>query len=258
MAPIKLEDNIREKFETREIKPSAEVWKKLEEKLDSAQPKKKGKVFYYAAASLVGILILTSVFITRNGLDVNNKVVEEKIQLNQTELQTEIVPEKINSEEIVSEDKNSEKLNSEEKQKSNSEEVKAIPPIKSSIDEKIESKETIANISNKEMKKLVIKENLTISEEEKIISDKVNEVVSSVKKLQENNTEVTITEVEKLLNNARRDIQAQRILNNPKVDATALLRDVEWELDKSFRDKVFEALGEGFQKVRTAIAERND
>lgn len=258
MAPIKLEDNIREKFETREIKPSVEVWKKLEEKLDSAQPKKKGKVFYYAAASLVGILILTSVFITRNGLDVNNKVVEEKIQLNQTELQTEIVPEKINSEEIVSEDKNSEKLNSEEKQKSNSEEVKAIPPIKSSIDEKIESKETIANISNKEMKKLVIKENLTISEEEKIISDKVNEVVSSVKKLQENNTEVTITEVEKLLNNARRDIQAQRILNNPKVDATALLRDVEWELDKSFRDKVFEALGEGFQKVRTAIAERND
>lgn len=258
MAPIKLEDNIREKFETREIKPSAEVWKKLEEKLDSAQPKKKGKVFYYAAASLVGILILTSVFITRNGLDVNNKVVEEKIQLNQTELQTEIVPEKINSEEIVSEDKNSEKLNSEEKQKSNSEEVKAIPPIKSSIDEKIESKETIANISNEEMKKPVIKENLTISEEEKIISDKVNEVVSSVKKLQENNTEVTITEVEKLLNNARRDIQAQRILNNPKVDATALLRDVEWELDKSFRDKVFEALGEGFQKVRTAIAERND
>lgn len=258
MAPIKLEDNIREKFETREIKPSVEVWKKLEEKLDSAQPKKKGKVFYYAAASLVGILILTSVFITRNGLDVNNKVVEEKIQLNQTELQTEIVPEKINSEEIVSEDKNSEKLNSEEKQKSNSEEVKAIPPIKSSIDEKIESKETIANISNKEMKKPVIKENLTISEEEKIISDKVNEVVSSVKKLQENNTEVTITEVEKLLNNARRDIQAQRILNNPKVDATALLRDVEWELDKSFRDKVFEALGEGFQKVRTAIAERND
>lgn len=258
MAPIKLEDNIREKFETREIKPSVEVWKKLEEKLDSAQPKKKGKVFYYAAASLVGILILTSVFITRNGLDVNNKVVEEKIQLNQTELQTEIVPEKINSEEIVSEDKNSEKLNSEEKQKSNSEEVKAIPPIKSSIDEKIESKETIANISNEEMKKPVIKENLTISEEEKIISDKVNEVVSSVKKLQENNTEVTITEVEKLLNNARRDIQAQRILNNPKVDATALLRDVEWELDKSFRDKVFEALGEGFQKVRTAIAERND
>lgn len=258
MAPIKLEDNIREKFETREIKPSVEVWKKLEEKLDSAQPKKKGKVFYYAAASLVGILILTSVFITRNGLDVNNKVVEEKIQLNQTELQTEIVPEKINSEEIVSEDKNSEKLNSEEKQKSNSEEVKAIPPIKSSIDEKIESKETIANILNEEMKKPVIKENLTISEEEKIISDKVNEVVSSVKKLQENNTEVTITEVEKLLNNARRDIQAQRILNNPKVDATALLRDVEWELDKSFRDKVFEALGEGFQKVRTAIAERND
>jgi hypothetical protein len=64
--------------------------------------------------------------------------------------------------------------------------------------------------------------------------------------------------VEALLNNARREIETQRILNNPKVDATALLEDVEWELEKSFRDKVFDALGEGFQKVRTAVTERND
>lgn len=86
----------------------------------------------------------------------------------------------------------------------------------------------------------------------------MDEVVASVKKLQQNDSEITIAEVENLLNNARRDIQTQRILNNPKVDAAALLQDVEWEIDKSFRDKVFDALGDGFQKVRTAVSERNN
>ena len=65
-------------------------------------------------------------------------------------------------------------------------------------------------------------------------------------------------DVEALLNNARREIETQRIINNPKVDATALLEDVEWELEESFRDKVFDALGEGYNKVRTAVSERND
>ena len=64
--------------------------------------------------------------------------------------------------------------------------------------------------------------------------------------------------MEEMLNTARRDLQTQRILKSPKVDATALLQDVEWELEKSFRDKVFDALGEGFRKIRTAVIERND
>jgi hypothetical protein len=258
MAPYKLEDNIREKLETRELKPSADAWSKLEAKLDTEQPKKKSNVLYYVAASFVGILILASVFFSRNNSEVNNQIVEEKIQQNQTNSQPEIIPNKTLSEEIVSEERNSEKINSEEKQKPNTREVKVIPPKKSTIDKKMESTEALANVSNEKIKKPVIKEDLIISEEDKLINNKVDEVVASVKKLQEDNAEISTTEVERLLNNARRDIQTQRILNNPKVDATALLQDVEWELDKSFRDKVFDALGEGFQKVRTAVSERND
>ncbi|OAD90022.1 hypothetical protein A7A78_07330 [Aequorivita soesokkakensis] len=258
MASYKLEDNIREKLETRELKPSADAWKKLEAKLDAEQPKKKSNVLYYVAASFVGILILASVLFSRNNSEVDNQIVEEKIQQNQTNSQPEIIPNKTLSEEIVSEERNSEKINSEEKQKPNTREVKVIPPKKSTIDKKMESTEALANVSNEKIKKPVIKEDLIISEEDKLINNKVDEVVASVKKLQEDNAEISTTEVERLLNNARRDIQTQRILNSPKVDATALLQDVEWELDKSFRDKVFDALGEGFQKVRTAVSERND
>jgi hypothetical protein len=258
MAPIKLENNIREKLEAREIKPSAEAWKKLEAKLDSAQPKRKSYVFYYAAASFVGLLILASVIFSRNTAEMNNQIVEEKIRQNQPDEDTEIIPNKRNSKEIVSEEKNTEKINAEEKQQPVKKEIIQTSGKKSAVDKKIEKMEGIANISNEEMKKPVVKEHLIISEEEKRINNKVEEVVASVKKIKESNTEVTAGEVEKLLNKARRDLQTQRILNTPKVDATALLQDVEWELDKSFRDKVFDALGEGFQKVRTAVSERNE
>ena len=259
MAPIKLEDNIREKLEARELNPSVDAWKKLEAKLDKAQPKRKNYVLYYVAASFVGILILASVFFSSNTSEVSNQIVEENVPQIQTDSQPEIIPNKMNSEEVIaSEEKNPEKINSEERQKPNPKEVKIIPPKKSTIDKKIEKMEAVANISKEEIKAPTKNENAIISEDEKRINTKVDEVVASVKKLQESKTEVTVTEIENLLNNARRDIQTQKILNNPKVDVTALLQDVEWELDKSFRDKVFDALGEGFEKVRTAVSERND
>jgi hypothetical protein len=265
MAPYKLEDNIREKLEAREIKPSADAWKKLQAKLEAEQPKKKPMLWYYAAASFVGFIIIASVFFSRNIPEANNQIVDETIEQNHTEKQPEIIPNNTKTQQIASEENNSEKdetikLNSEGKikQKPNRNTIKPLPQKNSEIDKKIESTEVIAKTSADEKQKQIIEEKSILSEEDKLFKNKIDEVVASVKKLQENNTEVTTKEVEALLNNARRDIQTQRILNSPKVDATALLQDVEWELEKSFRDKVFDALGEGFQKVRTAVTERND
>lgn len=260
MAPYKLEDNIREKLEARELKPSTDAWKKLESKLDAAQPKKKTLVWYYVAAGFVGFLIIASVFFSKNDSETNNQIVNENVELNDSE----IIPNNSETETIASQENNAEKVETTapkketENPRSKSVQLKPLPQKKSAIDKKMEKMETIANVSKEDMERQVIKESLIISKEEKLINNKVDEVVASVKKLQENNTEISVTEVEKLLNNARRDIQTKRILNSPKVDATALLNDVEWELDKSFRDKVFDALGEGFNKVRTAVTERND
>ncbi|HET8803711.1 MAG TPA: hypothetical protein VFM72_03970 [Aequorivita sp.] len=254
MAPHKLEDNIREKLEAREIQPSADAWKKLEAKLDAAQPKKKAVLWYYVAASFIGFVILASVFFSRNNAEMKNEVVNETTEQKITEKQPEIIPNDSKLQEIASEEKTLEK--EEKKQNVNSNSVKELPQKKSEIEKKIEKTEAIANVIKQEEEPLL--KNTTQKEEDKLFNNKVDEVVASVKKLQENNPEVNATDVELLLNNARRDIQTERILNNPKVDATALLQDVEWELEKSFRDKVFDALGEGFQKVRTAVSERND
>lgn len=76
-------------------------------------------------------------------------------------------------------------------------------------------------------------------------------------KKEENGT-VTDAEVNELLAEAAREISQQRnFYNRGKVDADALLADVESEIDQSFRREVFEMLKDGFQKARTAIVSRN-
>ena len=261
MAPYKLEDNIREKLEARDLKPSTDAWKKLEAKLDAQQPKRKTLLWYYVAASFVGFLILASVFFNRSTSEVNNQIVDENVELNNSKNDSEIIPNNSETEKIASEENNAEKVETivskreAENPRPKSVQLSPLPQKKSAIDKKIENNESVANVSEEKPQTLKPE---TQNEEDKLFNNKVDEVVASVKMLQENNTEVTAKEVEALLNNARRDIQTQRILNNPKVDATALLQDVEWELDKSFRDKVFDALGDGFNKIRTAVTERND
>lgn len=264
MAPYKLEDNIREKLEARELKPSADAWKKLEAKLDAEQPRKKNFFWYYAAASFAGLLIVASIFFSRNTSEIATPIVNENTEKTKVEENSEIIPQIINKEEIASEEKskaeNTSEKQSEKKQTTRSNKPQFLPQPngtkKSAVDEKIEKTDAIA--VKTETKQPIKAEKPLQPEEDKIFNTKVDEVVASVKKLQENNTEVTVGEIEALLNSARRDIQTQRILSSPKVDATALLEDVEWELEKSFRDKVFDALGEGFNKIRTAVSERND
>lgn len=264
MAPFNLEKNMREKLENRELNPSPDAWKKLEAQLGKSQSKKKTVGWYYIAASLVGLLIAASVFLNSNTTEIENKVVKENIQQkddiqhnDEIEMRTEIVSNVSNP----SAEKNlSEESKTGKDPKETTKNLKPLPTQKeSAVDKKIKKSEMIADVPKddatihfkKSEEKVILEHNI-------VFNTKVDEVVASVKFLQEKNQEVTAEEVETLLNNARRDIRTQRILSSPKVDATALLQDVEWELEKSFRDKVFDALGEGFNRIRTAVLERND
>ena len=118
----------------------------------------------------------------------------------------------------------------------------------------------ITQVDNQELKS--IKEDAPKNNANKstFFDQKVDQVVAAVQGLQKDKGEVSPEEIDKLFQKAQREIQNRRILEGQtyKVDATALLEDVEWELERTFRDKVFDALGDGFSKVRTAVAERNN
>ena len=98
-----------------------------------------------------------------------------------------------------------------------------------------------------------------IQQEISFEEQKVNEVVAQVQLLQQRNNNVSNAQIEALLEEAQQEIKQQRLFREGtfKVDATALLQEVEFELERNFREKVFDALGKGFEKIRTAVAERN-
>jgi hypothetical protein len=253
MAPIKFEEHIREKLQERELQPSSAAWEKLETQLESKAGKGNNKVLWLAiAASIAGLFVIgslvynpsrtkTEMVVEENsseGIELENKpeVIQEDIAVEAVALD-EIVPDEILSEKLVAN-------KSEDIQKKQQE----------------SNKETIALVDAQKVEKIPIQDTSIIIKENSFENNKIDEVVAKVKEIQKANNTITVDEVEALLIAAQRDIKTQQFLakNTQKVDAAALLLDVEFELERGFRDKVFDALGEGFQKIRTAVTERNN
>jgi len=82
MAPIKFEDNLKEKLEHRRLQPSTNAWEKLQNKLETNQTKKSKETYWWLgiAASFIGILIVASVFFNKkddNTIEQNIVDIEE-------------------------------------------------------------------------------------------------------------------------------------------------------------------------------------
>ncbi|EDM43745.1 hypothetical protein SCB49_09145 [unidentified eubacterium SCB49] len=263
MAPIKLEDHIREQMEEREIAPSAAAWDKLATQLDKNQDKKRPVFIWYAvAASVVGMLFVASQFFGNDTVDVAPNLVEQELTVPVSKEQ------EIHSEMLKNETQLAEEKVVQDVVEHNKPEQVQVAKKESSI------RNTVSPVIDKK-KKVVVKEDATrvavqeqkeassqdISEainKEMVFSNKVEEVVAAVQKIKEEQNTVSAEEIDQLLRNAQQDLATQRILNETEIDAMALLNDVEFELEKSFRDKVFDALGDSFSKIKTAVVERNN
>ncbi len=266
MAPIKLEDTIREKMQERELQPSPDTWNRLEARL--GEEKKSGldrSAWFAIAASFIGILILASVYLNSNSITTNNNIVEENTSVEEPRLNNDLPIKNIittldNTDvELVLEESKPEEIKVQEKvPKPNEVIARSIPAIDKSST--MESEVVVANEIPKESEILESKQDPIILNNEDFIKSKINEVVAEVEKRANTENAVSAEEIDALLQSAQREIGNKRILNSQtrKVDAAALLTDVEFELERSFRDKVFDALGDGYKIIRTAVVERNN
>jgi len=245
MAPSKFEKHIKKQLEEREIQPSANAWERLSEKLDVDEPqsKKRYYLWYGLAASFIGFLIISFVYInTTKDQSTNIQVVENPV-------------------------KSSELIN-DELEINVQTEVEKIVEFDAPIAEKKDFKNSITNKIDKPQKAITriekrngISENieLPLKDSEEVINIKIMEVVAQVDLLEQQDESLTDAEVDSLLRKAQNEILNDKLFRNARsVDAMALLTEVEDELDKSFRDQIFESLKNGFLKVRTAVADRNN
>jgi len=260
MEPIKFEDNIREKLQKREINPSKDAWAKLAKQLDSKPQKGINKPIWFAvAAGFIGIVIVAS-FLFKDEF-ISSQTLPELVE--ETKLIKDEIPVENHSRVVIVNEEPSKKVTPELQPKKivenhqNSTNVRVVTSNNKTNTSK-KSEPIKENVAISTIDKTEINTSVETSQEKTFINLKVEEVVAQVQSMRNNNNSVSADEINTLLLKAQRDINSLKIVKNKKVDATALLNVVESELETSFRDKVFDALGDSFEKVRTAVAERNN
>ena len=281
MAPIKFEENIREKLQERELQPSKEAWNKLSDRLEKEPHKKNNRRLWMAvAAGFVGVLLVVSFLLdSKNNTNIDHIVVEDNITPQAEEkitidsnIEESIVENTTGSmaevetkrEENFSENENIRKNNRPEIVVNTQNDMNTLIEKDGTYHEEIQTPvedEVIHDslaFNTKDEK--TVEEEPVKTENDLFIDNKVKEVITAIDQIKKDKNMITADDIDALLKIAQRDISDNRILNSNdrKVDATALLIDVENELERSFRDRVFEALGNGFNKIRTAVVERNN
>lgn len=241
MEPVKFEKIIKKQLGRREIAPSGDSWEKLEARLDQEDKKSKPAFFWIgiAAAAACIVFVVTALF--------NNPVIEEAPvvvdQNSEKILREESQPAEINTSLKV---ENGEPLNDKPVTTKKYKVTKKGIPTRDHI-EKMRTKTRVATTEKESgpTDKPVTK----ISEPTKAIAE-----VSTFRK----SSPVTDAEITAMLLEAREIIEKDTSLRETyAVNPAELLDDVEYELEEGFRQKVFEALKEGFSKAKTAVANRN-
>jgi len=255
MAPDNFDKHIKNKVEDRAIKPSDEAWNKLSQKLDTVENKTSNRSFWWLgiAAGIVGILFFTFQHFNNNTIKKTTPTVvetqkDEEIKNIKKENQTiynEVANEDVKNQPIVNTKR---EIVKQPKETMVSQKEPSITVNESVVETKSNPESQYEDIHAVEPN--------TLSFEDQ----KVQEVVAQIRELKSNNDSVIESEIDKLLQKAEKQIELKRLYNeNTKtVDANSLLEEVEADLERSFRDKVLEALMSSYETVKTAVAQRND
>ena len=247
MEPTKLEDHIKKTLKETEIAPSEAAWPKIKEQIgQDTKPKNTGYFRFGIAAGFIGVLLLSVLYYTADDTDLNQEM--------------QIVPQPSTSVADIEKEQLIKVPLAEEES--------SMIEVKDSFEE--DDAES-AEVAKKEPKKkmVIVEETLLVNaggnqnevpeDPNALVDIKTEEVITIVSVHEENNEELTDKEVDFLLEMAEEDILTEKRNNSDNsVNPEALLAQVEEELDQSFRDKILQKLKSGYNKVRTAVADRNN
>lgn len=254
MAPIKFENDLKDRLESRRIEPSAASWNQLANRLDESQATGKRNYWWLAIAASVVIGVFAIYQWTEDSIEVDGETnfVKEEPAIDPTE-------------------KNNNEVNQEM--------FKAVTPLEAvaveqTIDVSASSKNAVQKKPASTVAKLDIAQVLDGKYTDKdIVEDALNSeaivVEAEIDKMQleqfldearatkKNNID---KEADSLLKAAQKALLFEKTLSTESyvVDADLLLLEVEEEVEPSLRSKVYHTIKDGFKKVKTAVAQRNN
>ena len=225
MGSNKLEKQIREKLEAREIQPSAQSWDRLNAMLSIQEEKKTRRILPWlsVAASFLVLSGLGYHIVNQN----KQKIIEIKDQPSVVEMHQESAEM-----ELKEEKRNSEKL------------PKAVAAIsKPEVEGSEEKFISVKKTHHKENQKVA-----ALGAASSRIISVVEPEKESVAIKQEVDAEYLLAQVEK---------NKTELKSKVKVDPKDLLTQVDGEIELTFRQKVMRTIKKNYQETKVAISTRN-
>ena len=228
MEPNKLETQIKDKLNNREIQPSVQTWDRLDAMLTVAEGKKIKRPFgYWFIAASTTIFISLSPFLFKQNTIGNNK-------------NNNIVTTESKKGTIQNPIKNNQKQNSIATSSNIQLENQSS---KLTIKKSIINQKTNKN-QNNSIQSIAIANNLEVNS-----SGFKDKPLVSLQQMEKPN----YVNVEELLHSAEK-IKTPSI----KVNASSLLSQVDGEVEHTFREKIFTRINKNYQQVKVAVANRNN
>ncbi|MFV5698577.1 hypothetical protein ACM55H_09435 [Flavobacterium sp. ZT3R17] len=222
----KLEANFKEQLNSREIKPSEMAWNKLDAMLTVAEKPKAKFPWMYIAASILGFLLIGTVYFNQNEDAIKN-------QKNEVVIQDTVNPK-----------------------------TNVTPAIV--VNPKIEEeKSVVINVVQKTTSK--INKTTKLKGESIIINNNQNQVaevsISNQKTEQKSiKSQANNVSVDELLAAVENPSKKEKQLNQKPavhINASNLLSQVDGELELSFREKVINKVSKNYQTIKVALSNRN-
>ena len=225
MKPNKIDNQIREKLDAREVQPSAQAWDRLDAMLAVSEEKKpkKGYGWFFVAASTILFFGLGFFLFNSN---------ETKEINNSNPIVTTI----------------NEVMDSTEANKINQISVEKEQPVL--VQNEVNYSKTQKNKKSEEANKLMETENIL---EEKISPNSQLPTPNSYKYVSPENLLAEVQTGEKVITSDKKISPKAKM----KVDANSLLTNVEKELDENHRETTLDKLNRKFKDAKSALANRN-
>lgn len=219
----KLETQFKEQLNSREIKPSEMTWSKLDAKLAVAEKPKAKFSWMYGAASILGFLLVSTVYFSQNKREIGKQKIEVVIQHR-------VIPKTNVSRTNVKERENL---------------------VTNSV------QKTISKINNTHPLKEELIRNKNNSNENQVAAVSVINQKSEEKSITSQTSAVTVDELLTVVGNPLKKENQFGRKSAVNVNASTLLSQVDEELELSFREKVIKKVGKNYQTVKVALANRN-
>ena len=239
--------NFNKKLQQREIKPSEGSWKKLDEKLTAFEHKKRrNKLDFLKYAAAILLLISVGFYFNQEEAKTDVIIVEEPV-IKLKELKRDLL--EVAPEEVLVE------VSKEEKIKQPKIKSILVKPTKLHVKQEIVDN----NKLKKEKEQLVVEAQISNLKVDSIQAKKIEEYIVLAQSIKKNKGDVSDLEIERLLYQAHKSLKEERIYNKKQIfRGEDLLAEIEYDLDKDFKAKLFEAIVNTLKDPKKVFVNRDN